>query len=149
LWWRCWWAFGNVKITFFPTEAFECVGDCFYNEADGCYIPTPDAGGKAGAVWGQADTTPSFQVDAVIHLGSKDQAGADGVAFAIQNIGDNVIGGGGSGLGYTSLSKYFAVTVDTYYYPDTIYVKSKSTNFGPTITLSNVKDSEDHAFRVT
>jgi hypothetical protein len=51
-----------------------------------CYTLTTAGGDQEGAVWGKepVDITLSFQVDALINLGEKNEnGGADGIAFVI------------------------------------------------------------------
>jgi hypothetical protein len=93
----------------------KCVGDCSPPNGDGCYTLSPNAPFKVGAVWGEdkVDITSSFEVDVDIFLGIKDITGADGMAFVIQNIGNEALGLAGGNLGFKGLTEHFAVAVDT------------------------------------
>jgi hypothetical protein len=76
---------------------------------------TPNAGNKAGAVWGKNRVSMSddFVIDSKINLGSSD-AGADGLAFVLQPRSTSALTSGG-GLGYGGMSApMFAVEFDTY-----------------------------------
>jgi hypothetical protein len=99
---------------------FQCLGNCEYTYVDGngCYTLTKEMSNDLGAVWGtsKVDITHSFEVEAVINLGDKDEDGADGIAFVIQNIGNEKLGADNTDrprLDYRNLNHYFAVEVDT------------------------------------
>jgi hypothetical protein len=124
---------------------------------DECYQLTSDGGGQVGVLWGQAkvDITRSFQIDASVNLGSKDGDGADGMALVFQNIGNQIHGSLGGGLGYLGLSEYFAVELDTYQNDgeivnDHIQVVSKLTGaWTYEQNVGNIETGEDLPFRVT
>lgn len=82
-----------------------------------CFELTPDTGyHKAGSVWSTTpiDLTKNFVVYSKIYFGKQDN-GADGVAFVLQNAGLNAIGISGGGIGYHGMpGNSFIIEFDTY-----------------------------------
>lgn len=79
------------------------------------FMLTPNAAWQSGSVWNKLkhDFTTDFVLDCKLYLGASD-AGADGLAFVIQN---NCLGAGtsGGGLGYEFMpGSSMAVEFDTY-----------------------------------
>ncbi|OCQ94630.1 hypothetical protein BCD67_03925 [Oscillatoriales cyanobacterium USR001] len=56
----------------------------------------------------------SFQISSSNGVGDEDGAGADGLAFVIQTLSNNV-GGTGGGIGYGGIGQSVAIEFDTYY----------------------------------
>ncbi|RNI31007.1 lectin-like domain-containing protein [Rufibacter latericius] len=93
-----------------------------------CYRITPDQPARFGTIWwkDKIDLTKPFEVSFIIFLGSKDQSGADGIAFLFHNDprGFEARGNSGSGLGFgvdefdnanrQSISPSVAIEFDTY-----------------------------------
>jgi hypothetical protein len=73
---------------------------------------------QVGAAWstGQVDLTAPFEstFEAYLHEGRK---GADGIAFVLQTVGPQALGGWGGGLGYRFLNPSVAVEFDTFQNP--------------------------------
>lgn len=55
----------------------------------------------------------SFIINNNVGFGDKDGSGADGIVFAIQNVG-NTAGGAGGGLGYSGINNSLGIEFDTY-----------------------------------
>lgn len=69
-----------------------------------CYQVTPEALNRFGTIWWpqQIDLAQPFELNFIIYLGKRDQDGADGLAFVLQNDarGLQAAGSSGSGLGF-------------------------------------------------
>jgi gliding motility-associated-like protein len=78
------------------------------------YTLTPNQGGRNGSAWNKNRLflDQDFDINARVYLGN-DDAGADGIAFVLQNQSLNA-GSSGGGLGYAGISPSFAVEFDTY-----------------------------------
>jgi hypothetical protein len=86
-----------------------------------CFTLTPPLMEQKGAVWSNTpiNLSTSFQVNTRMYFGATD-AGADGMAFVLQQVGTTYIGNAGAGLGY-ALEPWqnpvpsFIVEFDTWY----------------------------------
>ncbi|MBI5688732.1 MAG: hypothetical protein HZC55_01445 [Verrucomicrobia bacterium] len=84
---------------------------------------TPATTGQSGSAFSTSTVNLSnnasfstrfqFQITQNGSFGDGDGAGADGLAFLVQNVANNV-GGGGGGIGYQGLSPSLAIEFDTY-----------------------------------
>ncbi len=77
------------------------------------YQLTPNATGQAGAVWGAVNLAQDVTITSRMFFGASD-AGADGMAFAFQNVGATAVGGGATGLG-ANLTGAFGISFDTFF----------------------------------
>lgn len=77
---------------------------------------TPDAGNQSGNAWsyGKVDFAKSFTISYSAYFGTKDAAGADGIATVFHNSGVNATGGGGSGIGAQGIANGIVLEIDTY-----------------------------------
>lgn len=79
---------------------------------------TPDAGNQSGNAWsyGKVDFARSFTASYSAYFGTKDAAGADGIATVFHNSpsGVNATGGGGSGIGAQGIANGIVLEIDTY-----------------------------------
>ena len=79
---------------------------------------TPDAGNQSGNAWsyGKVDFAKSFTISYSAYFGTKDAAGADGIATVFHNSpsGVNATGGGGSGIGAQGIVNGIVLEIDTY-----------------------------------
>ena len=79
---------------------------------------TPDAGNQSGNAWsyGKVDFAKSFTISYSAYFGTKDAAGADGIATVFHNspLGVNATGGGGSGIGAQGIANGIVLEIDTY-----------------------------------
>jgi gliding motility-associated-like protein len=90
--------------------------DAYANAQCGCYTLTDNAPGEAGSAWNQnqISLTNSFDFTFQIYLGCNGlNGGADGMAFALQQVGTNV-GTAGGGMGIMGVAPSVAVIFDTY-----------------------------------
>lgn len=88
---------GAVKVCY--TEGGDATPLALINNAvinNGELQVTADANGQSGAIW------------------SSESAGADGVAFVMQNQSASTIGASGGGLGYPGVTPSIAIEFDTY-----------------------------------
>ncbi len=77
------------------------------------YQLTPAVNNQAGAVWGAVNLAQDFVITSRAFFGAAD--GADGFAFALQNQGSNVVGGGAASYGVGGLSSAFGIAFDTHF----------------------------------
>ena len=79
---------------------------------------TPDAGNQSGNAWsyGKVDFAKSFTISYSAYFGTKDAAGADGIATVFHNSpsGVNAIGGQGIGIGAQGIANGIVLEIDTY-----------------------------------
>lgn len=79
---------------------------------------TPDAGSQGGNAWsyGKVDFAKSFTISYSAYFGTKDAAGADGIATVFHNSpsGVNATGDGGSGIGARGIANGIVLEIDTY-----------------------------------
>lgn len=83
--------------------------------AGNCYTLTPDALNSAGSIWSplKINLDESFQAIFKLHLGCKDQSGADGIVFGFQPVSASV-GQAGGGLGFQNISPSLGIEFDTW-----------------------------------
>ncbi|MDX1906989.1 MAG: PQQ-dependent sugar dehydrogenase [Bacteroidia bacterium] len=95
-------------------DNFAVVGNAAYN-AYGCYTLTPDLAAQTGAAWMDSlvNLNEPFTFTFDVRLGAND-AGADGIAFALQRAGNAAIGIGGGGLGIGGITPSVAVEIDSW-----------------------------------
>ena len=96
---------------------FVLNGDASANAAGDEYTLTADAFNQVGSVMftDRLDMTQDFNILFDVSLGTKED-GADGMAFVLydSNLGLNVIGAPGIGLGATGIANALAIEFDTY-----------------------------------
>ncbi len=82
--------------------------------ANNIYTLTPNSFAQNGSAWNKKRLflDQNFDISARVYLGNSD-AGADGIAFVLQNRSLNA-GSSGGGLGYEGIAPSFAVEFDTY-----------------------------------
>src|SRR5215213_9212006 len=66
-----------------------------------CFILTPPLQEQKGAVWNNTpiNLSSSFELNTRMYFGATD-AGADGIAFVLQQVGTTYIGNAGAAIGY-------------------------------------------------
>jgi hypothetical protein len=66
-----------------------------------CFTLTPPLQEQKGAIWNNTpiNLSSSFEFNTTMYFGATD-AGADGIAFVLQQVGTTYIGNAGAGLGY-------------------------------------------------
>ncbi|MEO1417119.1 MAG: gliding motility-associated C-terminal domain-containing protein [Bacteroidota bacterium] len=133
-----------------------------------CYVLTPDLQWQSGSVWylNRVDISEPFDLYFEIFLGCRNNDGADGIAFVLQQVSTSV-GTQGEGIGYGGIFPSLALEIDTYFNPnrdDPQYdhvslmrngnVNHVNTNnlAGPFPAIGggqNITDCNYHEFRVT
>jgi hypothetical protein len=85
------------------------------NVVGGRLVMTASGTAGASAVWsGQPyAVSAGFESRFRFRIGDLVAAGADGLAFVIQNLGTSELGSAGSGLGYRGIGSFLAVEFDT------------------------------------
>ncbi len=81
-------------------------------------LPMNDQIGGAWYTAAKVDTRGGFNTTFQISISGGSTPPADGMAFVIQNVANNAIGGGGSGMGYTGLANSLAVEFDIFNFND-------------------------------
>ena len=121
---------------------------------------TPDAGSQSGNAWsyGKVDFAKSFTISYSAYFGTKDAAGADGIATVFHNspLGVNATGGGGSGIGAQGIANGIVLEIDTYNngigFGDIandhgqIWVSSNQSGAGLLTTATDLGNVEDGAY---
>ena len=79
------------------------------------YQLTPDDYNKGGSIWNQVliSLNNPLKIKAKLYFGTEDTWGADGIAFVLQPLSNN-IGGIGGGIGYAGINPSFAIEMDTW-----------------------------------
>lgn len=80
-----------------------------------CFILTPAQEWQNGAIWYNEaiDVSEPFNLQFTASFGSND-AGADGMVFVMQQVGNEVIGISGGGMGFEGFAPSLGVEFDTY-----------------------------------
>lgn len=121
---------------------------------------TSDAATQAGQMWsrGKVDFGKSFTLSYRANLGSKDAAGADGIAAVFHNspAGLNATGSTGSGIGAQGIANGLVLEIDTYFNEGTfgdivndhgqIWMASNQTATGFLTTATDLGNLEDGAY---
>ena len=98
-------------------QTFVLNGNAYANASYGAnyYTLTQAAAGQNGSMWynKKIDLTFPFTFNFSIYQGNT-SAGADGMAFVLQQTGTSVLGGAGSGMGYGGILNSLEVEYDTY-----------------------------------
>jgi gliding motility-associated-like protein len=155
-----------VPIAVF-TQTYHTNGSA-YSENCNCYTLTNETATQSGSVWNKIkiNLNQSFDYKFNINLGSKDNDGADGMVFVLQNISVN-IGTTGEGLGFSGVKPSIGILIDTYQNSNQndpaydhisinrdgdVYHNSANNLDGPVRALSNsdnIEDGQWHTLRVT
>lgn len=129
----------KVSNTYTNTAEYTIIGSAVYSA--GCTTVTPNAGGLTGCTW-DVNSTLSFasnwSYDFSVNLGASD-AGADGMAFVIQNDprGRCACGANGGSLAAGGISNSLIVEIDTY-----INYEDRDDFVSPTIGCAGTEDPD-------
>ena len=121
---------------------------------------TPDAGSQSGNAWsyGKVDFAKSFTISYSAYFGTKDAAGADGIATVFHNspLGVNATGGGGIGIGARGIANGIVLEIDTFNNGTgvgdiandhgQIWVSSNQSGAGLLTTATDLGNVEDGAY---
>lgn len=154
--------FSQTNCTSFNVNQFVLNGNASVNNTNEVTL-TLDQYGLYGTMWSQQKIlfNQDFTIEYEFNFGTKDGAGADGIAFVLQPL-SSTAGGIGGGIGYQDISPAFAIEFDTYYNPwdpmgnDHIaLIKNGQTNslsahndFIPPIDIGNVEDGNWHPLKI-
>ncbi len=106
------------------------------------YQLTPNTTAQAGAVWGAVNLSQDLTITSRMFFGASD-GGADGMAFAFQNVGATSVGAGATGFG-ASLTGAFGISFDTYFNGQNNEINSDFSQFfrqGATATQGTTFDT--------
>jgi len=139
---------GSSQVYVTNGSASSLGGDCFQL--------TPALNSQGGSVWFQNKLSLSsdFTIQASLNLGSKDNDGADGMAFVLQPLCTG-LGGIGGGIGYLGINPSLAVEYDTWQNidppEDHIALQSNgdlshtgANNLAGPVTLANIENGAYH-----
>ncbi|UTW62761.1 T9SS type A sorting domain-containing protein [bacterium SCSIO 12741] len=162
------------SIVFLPTALFgqsyqfDLIKDAS-SLGNNKYQITPNASNKEGAIWSKQkiDLTKPFNICFDANFGSKDNNGADGIAFVLRSDSLDTLGRDGGGLGFTDIpsgprkiSPSLAIEFDDFQngwsndpsYDHIALVKdgiAATPLTGPFQLLSgNIEDGVDHTIRI-
>jgi hypothetical protein len=154
--------FSQTNCTSFNVNQFVLNGNASVNNTNEVTL-TLDQYGLYGTMWSQQKIlfNQDFTIEYEFNFGTKNGAGADGIAFVLQPL-SSTAGGIGGGIGYQDISPAFAIEFDTYYNPwdpmgnDHIaLIKNGQTNslsahndFIPPIDIGNVEDGNWHPIKI-
>ena len=95
-------------------QGYNFVGNSFSTGED-CYVLTPGSTWQNGAIWyNQAiDLNEPFSLQYVANFGNND-GGADGMFFVIQQVGNNILGEAGGGIGFSGFQPSLGIEFDTH-----------------------------------
>lgn len=81
-----------------------------------CYQLTGSIDWQLGSVWyaDPIDLSKDFDLEFYLNFGGKDDSGADGIVFVMQDVGNKAIGESGGGLGFEGFSPSFGVEFDDF-----------------------------------
>ncbi|WP_366516932.1 CshA/CshB family fibrillar adhesin-related protein [uncultured Alcanivorax sp.] len=100
------------------STSMQLSGSATRDNGTGEITLTQDLGNQAGSAWSneRISLLSAFTVEFSVYLGTKNAAGADGIAFAFQNdpAGNSATGVFGGALGVGGLNPAVAVEFDTY-----------------------------------
>ena len=87
---------------------------------DGRLRLTPDSGGVSGGAWvgSKLVVKDGFVTTFQLQINKRQEVGADGLAFVIQNAPKPSIGYPGCNIGYGGLTNVLAVKFNNYHFPD-------------------------------
>lgn len=129
----------KVTNSYTNTAEYTVIGSAVY--AAGCATVTPNSGGLTGCTWDVNSTlnfASNWSYDFNVNLGSND-AGADGMAFVIQNDprGRCACGSNGGSLAAGGISNSLIVEIDTY-----INYEDRDDFISPTIGCLGIEDPD-------
>jgi len=107
-----------LLLCFIPSlllsQGYNFVGDS-YSTGNNCYTLTPNQNWQNGAIWynESIDLNESYHLQFTANFGSND-AGADGMVFVLQQVGNQVLGEAGGGMGFSGFSPSLGVEFDTH-----------------------------------
>lgn len=95
-------------------QAYTFVGDSYQLGGD-CYAATANTAWQNGAIWynDPINLNDAFHLQFTANFGS-DPAGADGLVFVMQQVGNTALGTDGEGMGYSGFSPSLGVEFDTF-----------------------------------
>jgi gliding motility-associated-like protein len=104
-----------VQVDELRSQGYNFVGDSSPLGED-CYVITPAQPWQNGAIWYNEaiNISEPFSLQFTANFGTLDAAGADGMVFVMQTLGNDVIGIDGGGMGFEGFEPSFGVEFDTF-----------------------------------
>lgn len=96
-------------------QGYNLVGNSVQSGGD-CFILTQATPWQNGAIWYDEaiNILEPFNLQFTASFGTLDAAGADGMVFVMQQVGNNVIGNAGAGMGFEGFSPSLGVEFDSF-----------------------------------
>lgn len=96
-------------------QGYNLVGNSTQSGGD-CFILTQAQQWQNGAIWYEEaiNISEPFSLQFTINFGNLDAAGADGMVFVMQQVGNEVIGVPGAGMGFEGFSPSLGVEFDSF-----------------------------------
>lgn len=148
------------------SQGYNFIGDSYEIGGD-CYILTPEGLFQNGAIWynQSIDLNDPFTLQYTANFGPNDD-GADGMVFVLQQVGNEILGEPGGGIGFSGFQPSLGIEFDTYQNfenADPVFdhlsvLRNGNVNHGSTdnlagpVTISssdfNIEDGEDHVIEI-
>ena len=95
-------------------QQYQLNGNAVANSCN-CYTLTNEANTQSGSAWNRTlfDLTNSFDFRFSVNLGCKDETGADGIVFMLQQMSTS-LGASGGGMGFEGVSPSVGILLDTW-----------------------------------
>lgn len=121
---------------------------------------------QGGGIWlkDKKNVKNDFAIEIGFQITNSDPAGADGIAFVIQNTSEAIIGQYGGGIGYAGIPNGLAIEFDTYFNgdrndPNDNHISIQSNGTGPisdnhvfTLGIASsipvMEDGKEHVLRI-
>jgi gliding motility-associated-like protein len=133
-----------------------------------CYQLTGALDWQLGSVWyaDPIDLSKDFDLEFYLNFGGKDDSGADGIVFVMQDVSNKAIGKAGGGLGFEGFSPSFGIEFDDFNNQDKgdlvsdhiAILKNGSVDHNSSNSISapvtalpgavNIEDGQDHLVRI-
>jgi len=118
---------------------------------------------EVGAVWAsqKINIVEPFEIETLVNLGNRNNNGADGIAFILQNNGLDELGSLGGGQGFVNVQNSLVVEIDTWensaaseigdfvqmWHVDAAAVENELS--GKSALGYNIEDGDEHRFKIT
>jgi len=96
-------------------QGYTLVGDAI-QFSDDCYVVTQELEWENSAIWynDPIDISEPFDLQFQMVFGGNDAGGADGMVFVMQQVGNDVLGLAGGGIGFEGFAPSLGVEFDTW-----------------------------------
>ncbi len=110
-----------IAIIIVAASLQQALGQAYFANGDArsignqCYELTSASNNKLGSVWyaDKLNLQNDFDLEFNLNFGQSN-AGADGIVFVLQTVGNKALGNTGGGIGFEGFSPSFGIEFDTY-----------------------------------